>query len=278
MFRAKSYMLTISVALFALSVAANAWGDFITYTYDFDRCTSGQKLNTQDGWKKLTAVANENTFVLSGAAGWLGNYASATVSGTSSWDCTLQRVNDAGWSFSIVPNWDFEVSAMFLVGASGSTTGFYAHVGIGKYKDDASYPQDLIYFGAQYQTLRWWSVDEGIALSYTHGITSTTGKMFNIGVEMKAKGSNKYDMQAFYQNITDGGTRQYFDTPKEVTVDVAQWDDIFVRTYLRYVSSSSIWAGRVDTISITTVPEPSTAIIFLVGLLGMIAYAWRKQK
>jgi hypothetical protein len=35
--------------------------------------------------------------------------------------------------------------------------------------------------------------------------------------------------------------------------------------------------GCVDNFSLTTVPEPSTIVVLTTGLLGLLAYAWRKH-
>ena len=39
--------------------------------------------------------------------------------------------------------------------------------------------------------------------------------------------------------------------------------------------SSTAW---VDNFSVTGVPEPSTLGLLITGLLGLLAYAWRKRK
>jgi hypothetical protein len=284
----QSISLLIVVAVAAVFTAANAHADLITYTYDFDRCTANQLLNGQDNWKFPGTLTVNNTTVLSGSALWSGNYISAVKDGANQRDCTNIRQNDSGWSFTLLPDTDFEFSAMFNVGSESSTNGYMAHFGIGKYDPATNNSTNMIYFGTQYHRLRW-GASAGIGLTdlyYTHGISDTTGtggKIFNIGVEMKAQGNNQYKWYAFYQNMTDSGTRQYYDynNPVTVTVDASQWDVLYARTYNKYVNTTKSYLACIDTLSITTtapIPEPSTAVLLLGGLLGLAAYAWRKRK
>ena len=43
-------------------------------------------------------------------------------------------------------------------------------------------------------------------------------------------------------------------------------DDLYLGTY-----ANGVYRGQ-------QVPEPSTLVLFLVGIVGMVSYAWRRQK
>lgn len=58
-------------------------------------------------------------------------------------------------------------------------------------------------------------------------------------------------------------------TPVTMTLNVASFDQIFAGTYAASVGNISSGPSRYDTI--TVIPEPSTASLLLVGLLGLLA-------
>jgi len=37
-------------------------------------------------------------------------------------------------------------------------------------------------------------------------------------------------------------------------------------------------SSYIDSVSVTAVPEPSTVALLTAGLMGLLAYAWRKWK
>jgi predicted MFS family arabinose efflux permease len=42
--------------------------------------------------------------------------------------------------------------------------------------------------------------------------------------------------------------------------------------------STSVGGVAFDNLSVSTVPEPSAVLLMAMGLVGLLAYAWRKQK
>jgi hypothetical protein len=41
---------------------------------------------------------------------------------------------------------------------------------------------------------------------------------------------------------------------------------------------SNGWGTYLDAVSVTATPEPSSLTILFIGLVGLLAYAWRKRK
>jgi hypothetical protein len=44
-----------------------------------------------------------------------------------------------------------------------------------------------------------------------------------------------------------------------------------------YVNDPSGQNAQFDNFSLTTTPEPSTIVLLLTGLIGLVVYAWRKR-
>jgi hypothetical protein len=45
-----------------------------------------------------------------------------------------------------------------------------------------------------------------------------------------------------------------------------------------YKSALGAGWGRIDNFAVSSVPEPSTIVLLVTGLIGLLAYAWRKRK
>lgn len=67
------------------------------------------------------------------------------------------------------------------------------------------------------------------------------------------------------------------------SVDLGTYTDTFNpnrlhATVCRENNGSSLFTGGYDNIMLTVIPEPSTLVLLATGLLGLLCYAWRKQK
>jgi hypothetical protein len=65
--------------------------------------------------------------------------------------------------------------------------------------------------------------------------------------------------------------------------------DVGIAAHVNFLNSLNYWTGHtansgapcafgIDKVSFSAVPEPSTLVLLSAGLLGLLAYAWRKRK
>lgn len=250
-------MVALCLAALTGVFASNAAAENVTY--DFSRVTSGQNLLSQDNWANYATPTS--IMVSNGETGWSGNYATST--GASS---IYTRLNDGGWSFSLQDNLDWEFSAKF--GSEGDD--FYNIVGLDK--DRGFRTMCLYVYGGE---LRWKLEDDQGGQVFYHklALPSQSAKIYRLGIEAAAKGGGEYTFKAYYEDLSVSGPKVYVGSPVDAAISVStRWNGLDLR-----MASSGI-AGRVDDICISQVPEPSTLTLLAAGLVGLLAYAWRKRK
>ena len=78
----------------------------------------------------------------------------------------------------------------------------------------------------------------------------------------------------YYANSYDTITRTQFNYSKTLSLSAGATVD-----FLAIRSSAGGWAQTVGAfVTITPTPEPGTLVLLVTGLLGLLAYAWRKRK
>jgi len=259
------------------------------YLYDFDSNVGqtlivDQKLTGQDGWYAAPHDDSEDIYVRAGHVNFSGNYAEwEYVDDTQT---VLYRDNDSNWSYSLVDGQDFELSGIFktntaedIVNRAGLT---YEAAGGG----DAS--RDWMLVGTARASGLKWEVREFDGSSGHNELLVETlalpvtdeDTVYKIGMEATAKGGNTYDFQLYYQDIAGGGNKTYYNGGEVFTVTFREnlssmYDMLYVRTANYDPPFSS---AIVDEIRLSQVPEPSTLALLGCGLIGLLAYAWRKRK
>ncbi|NLF10093.1 MAG: PEP-CTERM sorting domain-containing protein [Pirellulaceae bacterium] len=259
-------LVSLAIAIAVFGLAANLQADTI-WTYDFNGLNKAA-INGQDGW----ALIGTN------ATGTVDNAAVTNWSGTGEYAkggsnlSTSARPTDFSW---LKNNQDFDVSV--LAYAIGGNTTIYSQMGVTP--TDATQAADILlmgvyvynsndrlswYVGSNWGGPGWVNIDAPVAF----GVRAT----FQVGIEVTANGDNTYSLQRYYRNVTSNGERQYVDSPYTSAVidDLGTvWAAMQVRLYS---------PGMVDDFTVSQVPEPSTLALLGVGLLGLLAYAWRKRK
>lgn len=238
--------------------------------YDFSSVNAGP-LNGYDGWVKETSTTKEFNTIVSGASGWSGNYVESTSTAT---DSASIRPNDLSWSFSLVNNVNFEFSA--VVRAMGNSYVAYGGLSHSDFGATHKYLLTGVNNGRLYWAIGGVAYNSSTAGSTFAPATPAVNSKLLVGVTFIAKGDNVYDVQRWYEDLTSGGGRQNVGGLIE-SYDLkpggglsAYWERLYVRT--------SKSGSRVDDIFINQVPEPSTLALAGMGLLGLLAYAWRKRK
>lgn len=265
-------LISLATAIAVLGIVAGAQASTL---YDFNGLTPGIALNGNGGWT-CTGGTDVATASNTAAEGWLGTgvYAQAGDSGGTA--ATYELTNDFNW---LVDNRDFDVSVL-----SYDTTakGDFGVVALQPLPNDGA---KQLLFGVgedQYQahTLKFWTGaiwNSGIVGSWqAYSLpTFTAPKTLRVGCHFTAKGGGVYEMQRYYINMSDDPTTVVnIGTPytSQVIPDIgAVWG---AGRYLLYLNKT----GKVDDIRIDQVPEPSTLVLLAGGLLGLLAYAWRKRK
>ncbi|MEN6407388.1 MAG: PEP-CTERM sorting domain-containing protein, partial [Thermoguttaceae bacterium] len=105
------------------------------------------------------------------------------------------------------------------------------------------------------------------------GISDSLSDLVSVGGALALDGTLK---------VTDDGTVSYAAGQSWDLFDASSFSGSFSAYDLPTLAAGLAWdtssVGTTGAISVTAVPEPATAVMLLGGLLGLIAYAWRKRK
>lgn len=88
--------------------------------------------------------------------------------------------------------------------------------------------------------------------------------------------TSTYKGQAYYQNITDAGAKTDIGNVFTLASDPTTWNALYCR--LSNPANSTHELSKLDNLTITYVPEPGTLALLAAGLVGLLAYAWRKRQ
>ncbi|MBN1394411.1 MAG: PEP-CTERM sorting domain-containing protein [Pirellulales bacterium] len=125
-------------------------------------------------------------------------------------------------------------------------------------------------------TVSEYTTGNGTGIVYTGGYTwraaGNDGQYHDFLFEVRGVGDN---------NPFDGtGTlnvKMYVDGSATASVDyTSTWQ--FASNYIGFEKSMAVDGCYFDDLTITKVPEPSTLVLLTSGLIGLLAYAWRKRK
>ena len=274
-----SHKVLIAICLAAIVgfFAGNATAEPIIYDFDTnvgDTLSAGAIIG-QDNWEDHHTGADAVN-VASGASGWSGNYAYHNVT-SDSLQTIVDRPNDGNWAVSLQDGYDFEISAKFLTVHSSQVTTIGLDYNIGHGHDN------WMVFGVYQSNFLWQVRENDPAGDFTdlikitnESIPADLGNIYMVGYEVKAQGGNEYDFLPFYEDLTTPGSRVYGNggTPINVTFS-SNLSGMFNQIYLRMGSYAQ--GAIVDDFVIDQVPEPSTMGLLACGLVGLLAYAWRKR-
>jgi len=269
MFR-KTMVVVCATALVGV-FAGYAAADFI---YDFDSnvgqtLTVDQILKDQDGWVR-SGGTSDNMFVRQEESGY---WTSKHIEVAQGVQCAMQRVNDVNWSYSIQEDQDFDMSAVFY--SQGDDIWSVASLAFNHPDLGYKFPFLVSVYGGDF----WWFAREGyfgdIKLNYKLDIPTLDANIYRVGMEVTALGSGDYTLQGYYEDLTTPGDRVYV----AEAVASAHFDtfDVFDRLHFSLQSASAnSYSARMDDFRIEQIPEPSALALLGCGLIGLLAYAWRK--
>ncbi|MBN1394173.1 MAG: PEP-CTERM sorting domain-containing protein [Pirellulales bacterium] len=262
-----------AVALvFAGFATANA--DIIK-VYDFSRCDVGD-LHGQDSW---ATTGHSDVAPIKRVK--VDDPAPAPMSDEYlRWDPTdvtytasvySQRVNNSDWGFSIPADEDFTFSTLTWVGSTYSQ--MMGRVALTDGVANAFWIGSRIGASGTPYNLHWYIPGIG----YKYKMDAAGPSIWEVGIDATATDThNVYDLELWYEKTPgDINTRVTAHTLMGVTLDMPTYNVIGVE--LRAYSATYNYVG-VDDITISYVPEPSTIALLATGLIGLLAYAWRKRK
>jgi len=259
-----SFVLSV-VTVVVIGFAATAQAGFI---YTFDGLTAGIKLVPQDSWAESSTSGRNHWGVATGDASWAGNYAEQTSTGVA--------VAVHACSLGLLDNVSFDVSCE--VRAQGTTyegyLQFFYNSGTG---------DNFLTLGVDNGSgLYWkWNSNAATYIAASYVTAPTADSRVRVGYAFTALGGNSWSVQPYYQNITASGLLTNAGLP--VTVNNFQPstgtlpEGTMPWTAYQIVAYSNT-GNRLDNINVTQVPEPSTLALLTAGLVGLLAYAWRKRK
>lgn len=274
----KHSILCVSVLLvFGFTSFASA--EVVEYVYDFDNLSTGVDIAdpSQDGWfvGGGNHTATNYIEVASGATSPMsGNYITK-LGDDFSRNIFYRRVNDTNWSFDITADTDWELSVLTYVGSASTAPEGMAQ--IAEYTDGTYYGAAAFGVGSKTSSGIQWRVNMS---TWSYSTTASSDGIYAVGMTAEALGSDTYNVTLWYESTPgDESTRTVYDEVENVVTDMTAYNSLTVALNCQ---GESYGTPMVDDVTIRVgtedVPEPSAIALLTTGLIGLLAYAWKKRK
>jgi hypothetical protein len=271
----------------------------ITYLYDFENLglstptllasdvTNNPPNPGVDNWRIRAGQSSPVANTYGTANATADDYAYNAYSSTVTKATNLWRPNDTNWSFSLVNDQYFEFSVEINTGKSSTNGKWQNQAGLTKNDQAGIHIFQVGSMGGSAPNYNWRVYDqiEGVTNNnYTFNTAYPSADTFAIvGAEVTpVVGSPGYYNYKPYTNtdLTDQkSNRTYYGVSSETTLyfpDLStMYNGLVLVQYARYSGTA-----RMDDIKLaqTIVPEPGTFALLAAGLVGLLAYAWRKRR
>jgi hypothetical protein len=263
----------VVVALLAIGSSVRA-----DYVYTFDALNVGALVgpNTapgQDNWLGSGPTSPTQYVVADGS----NKYASSEA------DCFPARKNDSNWSFGAITSGSLTLSCDARIGHTGQFgLGYTSSTAVNAYVDWANIggasglvTSPLVGLNGSSYFVR--GAGMGAQYNYTKLATDDTNDWVTVKLVMDYT-TGKGVLSAM--NLTDGATT-FTQIADNIDLQLTRGNAPALSTlnclYIRTTGAAGNPAV-VDNLRIGTTPEPNTAVLLGTGLLGLLAYAWRKWK
>ena len=257
-------------ALFAVATPATA---AVITTYDFDDTLgSAATLNGTGNWVSVTGTPNPNSVDSIGTTD-----KSASQPAVSTLE-VLRRKNDSHFSYNIGPGTVFSYEYDIRIGISGN---FHRTTEAGLVSDTLGTPTNVFNLGYLGVTgdLNKWRL-RGLFGNYLSTSTVATGvsEYWHIRLDVDLAANGGEGSATMYAGLGLG-----VGTPVSA---VAGIENVNLLLATNGLANSSLWDGmfismqagsQVDEFTITATPEPSTALLAMLGIVGLVARRRRKR-
>ena len=231
-----------------------------------------------------TALPNLSGGTYSGAyaitnGGTIGGWSNVLINGSQYTDATTWTYNGSNWGVndlvnrSLAQNTVGQAVLTAVANSTGKAVGesslaaapqfsYYAAI----FSGGTATPLTLPYTGTSGRTDSAYGVNDsgvvvGTSLTGTSSSSQNNAFIYNLGGNGLVQ-----DMNTVFASIIPAGWSLTVATAIDNNGDIAG-----------YASTPSGYKGFVISAPLPT-PEPSTLLLFVTGLVGLLAYAWRKRK
>jgi hypothetical protein len=259
-----SIILSI-VACTVLAFGSSALADVV---YTFDNLTAGSALAGQDSWV-LSAGYTGTTSVTAGTG------SDKYVTNGSSVASVTSRNNDSGWSFGSISGTSVTLYADVQIGMTGM-------FGLG-YKSSPTTPLPTLgatagpMFGYDSTGFCMRAAGYGTKTSYASSSQDNSGDRVTVKLEMDlaANGGDGYGILS-KKNLTDGDPSF---TQLGAGLGLGLLGKNAPSTWNCMIVKLDATSGLMDNLGVgQPTPEPSTTALSVIGIISLVAYAWRKRR
>jgi hypothetical protein len=251
-------VMALAVCLVSLVAASPVRADTTLFQEDFEEASAGNPgtavVDAGSGWTGSTAayLSNWTTFGAGNSAEW------RYPGGTGVWhgiSHSFSNTPGAGDTYTLT-------GTLYVPGANNSTSSLT----LADSAAENQYIETLLmykYGGQDSGTVFKFMNGEGGSISVPVGPDTANGDDVKIVVTSR--------LQSFYYR--SNGTTEWTSAGSLTTsLPLSTYQAICVDFYQGY-------PGAIDSIKLTTsaVPEPTTLTLVITGLVGLLAYVWRKR-
>jgi hypothetical protein len=255
-------MKALFSTLIVLAMASPLCADTVLFSENFEGGTAGNSIAGWNGWSGDASMVISSTVIDSGQSAGNGL-------GAVGWPPGVMK------GFTYAPS-SSEAYTLTAVLSAPDTGGAYGEVGIG---DDSVVNAGV---GTANKGVVAWIGYDRIVFDAAKQVEGEPIARIKIApqpgepLDIKMVLSNSWN-EFYYRNH---GDTDWTDAGGFAAVDsLADYSKVAM---IGHFSSTAVIAGGVDTIQVSVgpapVPEPSSLMITCAGLIGLLAYAWRKRK